>query len=460
MTRPTALALFAALLTAAATWVAGPARAAPPAQVTSATIVSPTDGASVPGGDLELVLRLPEGASAVTQVLVDGQVIEPRAQPGTRGILGPGAPPPADDPQLRRLWIPLPAADGARTIRVVTDVGEPAEVRVQVLPRAADGPPRSRLILLSIGVSQYQAESLRLRYPSKDARDLARRFVGQAGLLFSEVKTRLLIDQSADKGHVLDGLEWLQRETTARDVAVLFLAGHGIRDGSTGAYYFLPWDADLGAIKRTMISQDEIKRTLSALPGKVLVFLDTCFSGSLFAGAERGTAAIDALVQDLLHTENGVVVFASTTGSQTAREAPEWGNGVFTKALVEGLSGRAASPEAPSVTINKLSLYVGDRVKELTGGTQTPTLAMPKGVADFPIAVAVPRRNAARDLVPGAAGSSALANGKGGAAPAAPRRHGWVWAVFGVTAAAALAGAVSAAVILTRPPLYTPSPAF
>jgi hypothetical protein len=34
-----------------------------------------------------------------------------------------------------------------------------------------------------------------------------------------------------------------------------------------------------------------------------------------------------------------------------------------------------------------LDLYLSERVKELTGGKQTPTTAKPKTVPDFPIAV-------------------------------------------------------------------------
>jgi tetratricopeptide (TPR) repeat protein len=59
-----------------------------------------------------------------------------------------------------------------------------------------------------------------------------------------------------------------------------------MRELSTGGYYFLPYNADPAAIKRTMLPESELRDTLTAIPGKVLLFLDSCHSGmagTLFA---------------------------------------------------------------------------------------------------------------------------------------------------------------------------------
>ena len=44
------------------------------------------------------------------------------------------------------------------------------------------------------------------------------------------------------------------------------------------------------------------------------------------------------MVNDFLHSDRGVVVFAASTGRQVSMEDPSWGNGAFTKALVEELA--------------------------------------------------------------------------------------------------------------------------
>jgi len=81
-----------------------------------------------------------------------------------------------------------------------------------------------------------------------------------------------------------------------------------------------------------------------------------------------------------------VVVFSASTGRQGSQESPEWGNGAFTKAVIEGLSGKADFQKTGRITLNMLDLYISERVKELTKGTQSPTTAKPTTIQDFPIA--------------------------------------------------------------------------
>jgi len=59
----------------------------------------------------------------------------------------------------------------------------------------------------------------------------------------------------------------------------------------------------------------------------------------------------------------------------------------FTRAVVEGLSGRADLKKSGRVTVDMLEFYVSDRVKELTQGKQTPTTAKPSTMPDFPLAI-------------------------------------------------------------------------
>ena len=82
-----------------------------------------------------------------------------------------------------------------------------------------------------------------------------------------------------------------------------------------------------------------------------------------------------------------MVVFASSTGQQYSLEDPAWGNGAFTKALVEGIKGGADYTQDGTITINQLDLYLSERVKELTGNKQTPKTTKSQTVSASPIAV-------------------------------------------------------------------------
>ncbi|MDP8239705.1 MAG: caspase family protein [Candidatus Hatepunaea meridiana] len=246
---------------------------------------------------------------------------------------------------------------------------------------------KPKLYILSIGVSSYEDPELKLDFAAKDAGDFAEVMRQQKGLLYRDVTVTLLTDDGASKDDILDGLEWIERETTSKDIAMIFLAGHGINDPN-GNFYYLPVEANLEKPRRTMLPVSEIKLTISNLAGKALLFFDACHSGNVM-GKRRGVvqADVNAVVNELASAETGAVVFASSTGKQYSMENENWKNGAFTKALVEGLSGKADYTGKGSISVNMLDLYLSERVKELTGGRQTPTTAKPQTIQDFPVAI-------------------------------------------------------------------------
>jgi uncharacterized caspase-like protein len=197
----------------------------------------------------------------------------------------------------------------------------------------------------------------------------------------------LLTDDKATKDDVLEGLEWLKREVTSRDVGIMFLAGHGMND-NTGNYYFMPHNADPSQLLRTGVANNDIKLALNSLAGKAVFFVDSCHSGNALGTAKtRGITDVKGFVSELASAENGVVVFAASTGKQLSQEDPAWGNGAFTKAVVEGLNGKADFQKNGKITHKGLDYYVTERVKSLTQGQQSPVSITPDGVTDFPIAV-------------------------------------------------------------------------
>lgn len=123
--------------------------------------------------------------------------------------------------------------------------------------------------------------------------------------------------------------------------------------------------------------------SLAAIPGRVVVFLDSCHSGGVL---KRESNSIQ-FVNELGSAENGVVVFTASTGAQLSLESPEWQNGAFTKALDEGLDGQADLFKKGRVTVSSLDAYLSDRVPTLTQGQQTPVMIKAAAVPDFPVAL-------------------------------------------------------------------------
>jgi hypothetical protein len=114
---------------------------------------------------------------------------------------------------------------------------------------------------------------------------------------------RLILDREATRTSILEGLQWLESEVTRpTDVGVVFLSGQATIDSNRN-YWFVPSEADASKIRTTGVSQDDIRRTLRVLPGRVLFFLNT---GVGLPNIQ------DIVVKDFSAPENGIVVFVST----------------------------------------------------------------------------------------------------------------------------------------------------
>jgi hypothetical protein len=250
--------------------------------------------------------------------------------------------------------------------------------------------PQPNLYVLAVGVSKYDNKELTLNFAAKDANDFANALRNQKGKLYKDVTIKQLPD--ASKKEVLDGLAWLRSQVQLGDVAMLFLAGHGVNIGGHGSdskqqYFFLPRDAKVKTeteIKGSSVFFRDIKKTVMNLPGKVLFFLDTCHSGNVMGD---GLIDVDDVTNDVGSAEReAIVVFTATTGEQLALESPDWGNGAFTKTLLEGLRGEADYKGDKEISFKEIDLYLSDGVEELTEGQQTPTVAIPRAVRNFPLA--------------------------------------------------------------------------
>ncbi|MDR2040021.1 MAG: caspase family protein [Bacteroidales bacterium] len=262
----------------------------------------------------------------------------------------------------------------------------PATVQLNRMTDSDNQVFKPKLYVLAIGISNYKSPELRLNYSSKDATDFANTMLGQKGLLYSDVTIKKLTDKQATSVNIRDGLQWLRNETTARDIAILFLSGHGTNN-NVGSFYYIPVNGDINRLAATCVSYTDIKEAVSSVAGKVIVFIDACHSGNILGNVQRKSAAIDQLVQELTSADNGAVVFTSSTGRQYSLESESWNNGAFTKALIEGIEGDADLLQRNSVTVKTLDAYVSGRVKELTKGEQAPTTIIPASIPDFPIAI-------------------------------------------------------------------------
>src|SRR5215471_7946788 len=90
----------------------------------------------------------------------------------------------------------------------------------------------------------------------------------------------------------------------------VFISGHGVTTPDQ-VYRFLPCDYDPDRIERTTVRSADFQDFLSKIGGKVLVFLDTCYSGDVLRGGKAPLqSSHDKFANELSAAENGAVVFA------------------------------------------------------------------------------------------------------------------------------------------------------
>lgn len=346
------------------------------------TINSPANGSTVSSETINLVYSIasPKDAPAKNiRILVNGRPIAMN-----RGAITTGS------AQLKTV-VTIPLADATITVLAENDNGTSPEANLFLKWSAPvvtkeEFVYKPKLYVLAIGVSDYNNTELKLGFAAKDAGDFSGTLAKQKGVLYADVIIRKLVNKEATKDAITDGLEWIQQQTGQKDVAMIFFAGHGINDNN-GIYYMLPVGADLERIRTTCLNFEELRQTVSSIAGKVVVFIDACHSGNAMGSTRRGGTDINAVVNELSSTENGAITFTSSTGKQFSLEDPAWGNGAFTKAVMEGLSGKAALPGKNKITVKSLDAYISERVKELTKGKQHPTSVTPPNVPDFPIGI-------------------------------------------------------------------------
>jgi len=232
----------------------------------------------------------------------------------------------------------------------------------------------SVLWVLAVGVSRYRSADFRLAYADDDARAIAAAFgVQSGGSLYREVKTLVLTDDAVTRESVLNSMERFLGQGGPDDVAVIFLAGHGIRDHTTGSYYYLPYPAtsdNFVTDALRMSDFDEMVRAVRRNVRGVVLMLDTCHSGALRVTVPNVTAADDLATR--MSVGEGFFLLAASKPGEESKEGPEAGHGAFTYAVLQGLQGGADADGDGLVSVSDLFGFVARQVPKLTQGRQHP----------------------------------------------------------------------------------------
>ncbi len=233
--------------------------------------------------------------------------------------------------------------------------------------------------VLAVGVDDFESPSIeRLSQAEADAQQVAAVLTDKFGF-----QSEVLIGPRATKAAFQAKLDELQKETSADEAVILYIASHGhvidyVATDETPPVrrrvgYLLLQDSDLSLTNPTAhtpaqwqeeaVSMRWLVDRLNQLPAQhVLVIADTCCSGFL---TKRGGASSPELYNLLAGTSR--TVLAATTQNESAI------GGFFTPTLREQLN--QCSRDAQVLTVTDLFQTLRRQVGQVTQGNQTPQMS-------------------------------------------------------------------------------------
>ena len=271
------------------------------------------------------------------------------------------------------------------------------------------------------GVSDYggaESTALDLRFAAKDAEDFAAALSVGARRLFcprekpaciDKVQVKLLSTSGKDgavmptKENFRKAFEEVAQKARPEDILVVYFAGHGVTLGAnTDTYMYLTQEArtasreDLVKVyKTTAITSEELTEWLTQTewkPGrkgiaalKQVLILDTCAAGTageqLALTSKRELSSDQVRAIEFLKDRAGIHILMASTADQPSYEASQYGQGLLTYALLQGLRG-AALDKGDFVNVQTLFRYAEQEVPHLAGnigGVQKPVVKSPTG---------------------------------------------------------------------------------
>ncbi|PHN07772.1 WD40 domain-containing protein [Flavilitoribacter nigricans] len=280
-----------------------------------------------------------------------------------------------------------------------------------------------KMFVVSLGTSDYTGTNLDLQYATQDATAIALALQSVGSNLFSggegtEVYCLTTASpdstglegtpvqwQFASKENLQAVLTSIKQKAKAEDVLLVYLSGHGVTHGSAeqSQFYYLTGSMaseamieDAEVRGKYTISSGELTQWINDIPAlKQVLVIDACNSGKVVENLTGGTRNLNSSqirALDRMKDRTGMFVLSGSAADKVSYEASEYGQGLLTYSLLQGMLGVATRKTADGdyVDVMKLFQYARDEVPRLAttiNGVQTPMLGFPKTGASFDIGI-------------------------------------------------------------------------
>jgi WD40 repeat protein len=236
------------------------------------------------------------------------------------------------------------------------------------------------LWVLTVGITDYDEDSLKLKFPAYDSEEFEKTIRLTARKIYGERNIRVvpLRNKDATRERLRQAFRSIKDSIQPEDTFIVHLAGHGMT--FEGRYHFLPVDAvhrNQQSLVNSSLGYEELRSLMANRATKSLVLLDTCDAGAFVQG-ESGIVKLQEVraggIKSAMEQLSGAVGAHVIGASASITQGGIKNHGVFTYALLNGLKGKAA--ERGVVTVGSLATYldreVPDLSEKLLGYSQRP----------------------------------------------------------------------------------------
>jgi hypothetical protein len=219
-------------------------------------------------------------------------------------------------------------------------------------------------VALLIGTENYGTEFGRLEATPRNVHALAA--VLENPLMGGFDSVEKLIDPDHSKmGETIE--TWL-RSRDKKDLILLYIAGHGIKDVARQLYFTASTSRKVEGelVTSTAVSAQNVQGWLRTSAKRQIVILDCCFSGAFGDLLAQDDGSVD--VEAALGAE-GRVVLTSSSSMQYSFQQREGELSVYTHHLIEGIrTGAADLDDDGKISTDELHEYTCRKVQEESHG--------------------------------------------------------------------------------------------
>lgn len=210
-------------------------------------------------------------------------------------------------------------------------------------------PVRPNLFVYTMGIPSED-----LKYTSDDASDIGEIFKTQNGVqsLFENIKVKVVTSKKeTSKEGLARQFETIKNDFLLKnaiginDVLIIYLSSHGFFDEQSKKYKIAASNYDpLYANSSSLDFENDILDVIASVNCKKIFLLDACYSGSVdyqkYDGAKSHDSREIELAKSLsvlVNGKNDSYFIVSSSQDEKSYEDPEWQNGAFTEAILDGL---------------------------------------------------------------------------------------------------------------------------